>query len=315
MYNKIRALDGGVKRVVMSQVVKVLSTDNIPAENGWLSRQSAVVIAVGDEVSNADVVLDTDDKLPTLLQRIHQFPRSSLVLVQALRAIEQLPVNDALMVESFCYATLQAGSEHQQWLLKQVRKPTLIKGEGFACHVDREGDELIVQLDRPQFRNAITVEMRDALMLVLDILEGDASISTLKLSGRGPCFSVGGALEEFGLSTDVAEAHWVRSIHSAAVRLAAFSGRVHTHVHGACIGSGIELPAFSGRLVASPRSFFQLPELNLGLIPGAGGCVSISRRIGRQRLAWWVLSGKKINAQTALTWGLVDAIEERQADR
>lgn len=299
----------------MSQMVKVLSADDIPAENGWLSRQSAVVIALGGEVSNADVLLDTDDKLPALLQRINQYPRSSLVLVQALRAIDYLPVNDALMVESFCYATLQAGSEHQQWLLKQHRKPTLLQGEGFACEVDRQGDKLIVRLNRPQFRNAISVEMRDALMVALDMIEGDASISTLELSGRGPCFSVGGALEEFGLSTDVTEAHWVRSTHSVAVRLAALSDRVHTHVHGACIGSGIELPAFSGRLTASSKSFFQLPELNLGLIPGAGGCVSISRRIGRQRLAWWVLSGKKINAQTALTWGLLDAIDETRADR
>lgn len=46
----------------------------------------------------------------------------------------------------------------------------------------------------------------------------------------------------------------------------------------------------------------------MGLIPGAGGCVSISRRIGRQRTALWVLSGQRINAATALEWGLVDAL-------
>jgi len=48
----------------------------------------------------------------------------------------------------------------------------------------------------------------------------------------------------------------------------------------------------------------------MGLIPGAGGCVSVPRRIGRQRAAFMMLSGRRINAATALEWGLVDAIED-----
>jgi enoyl-CoA hydratase/carnithine racemase len=76
------------------------------------------------------------------------------------------------------------------------------------------------------------------------------------------------------------------------------------------LGSGIELPAFAHHVSAAPKSFFQLPELNFGLIPGAGGCASISRRIGRQHTAWMVLSGKKINARQALAWGLIDEIRD-----
>ncbi len=52
-----------------------------------------------------------------------------------------------------------------------------------------------------------------------------------------------------------------------------------------------------------------LPELGLGLIPGAGGTVSVTRRIGRWRTAYLVLSGRTIDADTALDWGLIDAIE------
>ncbi|HQZ02024.1 MAG TPA: enoyl-CoA hydratase/isomerase family protein, partial [Thauera sp.] len=59
---------------------------------------------------------------------------------------------------------------------------------------------------------------------------------------------------------------------------------------------------------ASPTSFFQLPEIRFGLIPGAGGCVSIPRRIGRQRTAYLALSARRINAATALEWGLIDEI-------
>ncbi|CNJ87542.1 enoyl-CoA hydratase%2C EchA8_4 [Mycobacterium tuberculosis] len=53
---------------------------------------------------------------------------------------------------------------------------------------------------------------------------------------------------------------------------------------------------------------FGLPELSLGLIPGAGGTVSVTRRIGRWRTAYLVLSGRLIDAATALDWGLVDAV-------
>ena len=61
-------------------------------------------------------------------------------------------------------------------------------------------------------------------------------------------------------------------------------------------------------MVARPDASFWLPELSLGLVPGAGGTVSLPRRIGRQRTAWLALSGRAIDAQTALDWGLVDEL-------
>ncbi len=84
--------------------------------------------------------------------------------------------------------------------------------------------------------------------------------------------------------------------------------RVTVELHGACFGSGIELPAFAGRVVAAPDTTIALPELALGLIPGAGGTYSLPRRIGRQRTAWLALSGRPIDAHTALGWGLVDEV-------
>ena len=61
-------------------------------------------------------------------------------------------------------------------------------------------------------------------------------------------------------------------------------------------------------VVADSNTFFQLPEIKLGLLPGAGGTVSILRRIGRHRTAYLALSARRINAATALEWGLVDEI-------
>ena len=79
-------------------------------------------------------------------------------------------------------------------------------------------------------------------------------------------------------------------------------------MHGQVLGSGMEMAAFCGWVEAHPDSVIGLPELSLGLIPGAGGTVSITRRVGRWRTAYLVLSGHTINAATALKWGLVDAV-------
>jgi enoyl-CoA hydratase/carnithine racemase len=80
------------------------------------------------------------------------------------------------------------------------------------------------------------------------------------------------------------------------------------HIQGGCTGSGLELAAFAGRLTCAPDAWFHLPETGMGILPGFGGCVSLPRRIGRHRAAALILSGKRINAQLALNWGLVDAI-------
>jgi enoyl-CoA hydratase/carnithine racemase len=83
---------------------------------------------------------------------------------------------------------------------------------------------------------------------------------------------------------------------------------MEAHVHGPCAGSGVELPAFAARVVARPDFSATLPEVGLGLIPGAGGTASITARVGRHRMALLALSGARIDAATALAWGLVDAV-------
>jgi len=86
------------------------------------------------------------------------------------------------------------------------------------------------------------------------------------------------------------------------------SASVVVEVKGACIGAGIELPAFAGRIEAAADAIFQLPEVSMGLVPGAGGTVSLPRRIGCHRSAWLALTGQAIDASTALSWGLIDEV-------
>jgi enoyl-CoA hydratase/carnithine racemase len=174
--------------------------------------------------------------------------------------------------------------------------------------VERAGHALRLTLDRPERRNAYSAELRDALCEALVLAVRDPSIEAIRLEGAGPCFSAGGDLGEFGLHPDPATAHAIRTTRSAARWLALLAPRVDAVVHGACIGAGIELPAYAARVTAREDAFFALPEIGMGLVPGAGGTVSLPARIGRQRTAWLALTGASIDAPTALAWGLVDRV-------
>ena len=74
------------------------------------------------------------------------------------------------------------------------------------------------------------------------------------------------------------------------------------------MGAGCELAAFAGNVVAAADATFSLPELGMGLVPGAGGTVSVTRRIGRHRAARFAITGDRIDAPTAQRWGLVDEL-------
>jgi enoyl-CoA hydratase/carnithine racemase len=258
-----------------------------------------------------DVVLADGDGPGTLIDNIRANPVAAAVLVQLLRATESLPLADALVAESLAYSTLQSGPEFRRWLeANRAPAPAVHSDDGPAVLIERQDDTLTLELNRPSNRNGMTVEMRDALIEALQLALSDDSIHQVRIHGRGKCFSTGGDLTEFGTAPDPATAHLVRSLALPGRLLAACAGRVEARLHGACLGSGIEFPAFAGRVVAKSNTHFQLPELKFGLIPGAGGCVSIARRIGRQNTAWLVLSGERIRATQALDWGLVDAIDD-----
>ena len=209
-----------------------------------------------------------------------------------------------------------------------------------VLRVWREGACLYLRLHRPERRNAVNAALRDALCEALALALRDATLAEVELSGAGPSFCSGGDLDEFGTLPDPAHAHAIRSTRSAALLLAACNTsrarrrgvfaaamrsaqrdassrarrntagpRVTARVHGACVGAGVELAAFCSRVRARADAFFALPELNMGLVPGAGGTASLPRRIGRQRTAWMALTCARVDAPTARAWGLVDDIE------
>jgi hypothetical protein len=280
----------------------------------WLSDQPCPVLGIGDGanavLAACDVALTSVAEALPLIANIERAPIAAMTLVQVLRATPLLPLAQGLLVESLAYATLQAGPEFRRWLAQPRAAPATPATDGPAVLIDRAGAELAIRLNRPARRNALSVEVRDALVEALQLVAADPSIELARLSGNGDCFSIGGDLEEFGSVADAATGHAIRSLRLPAAALIACAGRIECRLHSACIGAGVEIPVFAHRVVAARDAFFQLPELRFGLIPGAGGTVSLPRRIGRQRTAWLALSARKINAVKALEWGLVDAIAD-----
>ncbi|MFS1523136.1 enoyl-CoA hydratase/isomerase family protein [Microbulbifer sp. 2304DJ12-6] len=295
----------------------IIPACEIPKVEGWLGQQAEPVIALSEQginytheqINNADVIVTDLPAAQQLAGKINQAPIPALLLVQVLRVTEGMSIAQSLLIESLAYSTLQSGCDYQNWLAERSEPPKKITdSKGEPILLERRNDIVYAKLNRPEFHNALTVELRDALLEVLTLLEVDTSIIRLEMCGLGQCFSIGGALKEFGLAGDPAAAHSIRCKTNPAYLFARNSHRIHCHLHGACIGSGIELPAFSCHLTANTKTFFQLPELRFGLMPGAGGCISIARRIGRHRTALLALSGKKINTKKALEWGLIDSI-------
>jgi Enoyl-CoA hydratase/isomerase len=234
-------------------------------------------------------------------------PQAAVVLGQVLRAAETLPVPAALDVESFAYSTLLGGAEFRRWLDGRGERPL----PGPATEpvlASRDGDRLTVTLNRPERRNAYGRQLRDALADALRIALLDPSVGRVVLDGTGPSFCSGGDLAEFGTTPDLTTAHFVRTQAGAGLLVSAVRDRIEVHVHGPCVGAGVELPAFAGTVIAAEGTTFRLPEVGMGLIPGAGGTVSIPRRVGRWRTCYLALTGSPLDTTTALAWGLIDQV-------
>jgi hypothetical protein len=242
---------------------------------------------------------DPDD----VLSAASRAPRAALTLGRLLRQCADLDVRDALAAESAAYSTLLAGPERAALLPRRTLHPD----EGPRVRIESRGDELRIILCRPDRLNRVDARLRDELCDALSLAVADPD-RQVTLAADGADWSTGGDLEEFGSLPDPATAHVVRQARSVGWLIHLLGDRIRVDLHGRCIGSGIEMPAFAGRVTARRDLRASLPELGLGLVPGAGGTVSLTRRIGRWRTCWLVLSGQPLDAGTALAWGLVDEV-------
>ena len=252
---------------------------------------------------------DVDEALEALRAAVRRQPVAALAAAQVTRMTLKLSFDEALALESTAYSMLLATGGFRSWRMATPRRERP-EPDAPRVLVEAADDAIAIRLNRPIRRNAFDAAMRDALCEALSFALEHPDAPPVVLSGEGPAFSAGGDLDEFGAAEDVGWAHLIRTVRSPAALAHLLGKRLTARLHGACVGAGIEVPAAAGRVVARPGSFFRLPEVSMGLIPGAGGTASIPRRIGRHRACYMALSGADIDLATALDWGLVDAVDD-----
>ena len=249
-------------------------------------------------------VPDIDLALSSITRTCREAPMAACAMAQLLRLNEHLSTAEATLTESLAYSMLLAGPEFAAWLA--ARPPMTYRPADQPVEVGTDGDVVTITLNRPHVRNAYDAATRDRLVDVLRPLAALPTPPPVRLGGNGPSFCSGGDLSQFGTAADPVTAHRVRTSRLPGLLLRAVGATAW--VHGTCVGAGIELPAFCPLVVAAPGTTFRLPEVPMGLVPGAGGTASILARIGRHRTAFLALSASEVGADDALGWGLVDAV-------
>ncbi len=252
-------------------------------------------------------VVDIDAALGRIAETVGRTPVASMVAAQVVRVGEGRSFAQALILESLAYSALLGGTEFRRWRT-ETPKSARVDEDGPPVHTERAGDILRIVLTRPKKRNALSAAMRDGLCHALGLAALDPSIERVELSGEGQNFCAGGDFQEFGSSGDLAAAHILRMAASAAHAAHSVRDRLRVIGHGACVGGGLEIAAAAGDFRARPGTLMWLPEVTMGLVPGAGGTVTVPRRIGRQRALYMMLTAARIDVETALDWGLIDGV-------
>jgi enoyl-CoA hydratase/carnithine racemase len=274
------------------------------------------VVSVADVPGPGPASTDLEAAVGRLRDAVERSPRAAIACGQLVRQTAALGTGEGLAAEAAAYSLLLGGPEFARWLGERgaarpaPARPAGRKAPAEPVLVTRDGGRLSIVLNVPERRNAFSAEVREALLDAVLLAEADETIESVTLSGAGPAFCSGGDLDEFGTATDLVAAFLVRLSRAPWRVIERIAPKVTVFAHGGCVGAGTEITAYAGRVVATPDAFFALPEVRMGLVPGAGGSVSVVRRIGRWRAAWLMLTGERLPAATALRWGLVDEIAQ-----
>lgn len=171
-----------------------------------------------------------------------------------------------------------------------------------------------VTMDRPEVLNAMDRRMHEELAEIWDDIEADNNIRAVVLTGAGTrAFTVGQDLKERAQLSDAGmKASTIGSRdqpgHPRLTDRFTLSKPVVAKVHGYALGGGFELVLACDIVIASENATFGLPEVQLGLIPGAGGVFRLPRQLPQKVAMGYLLTGRRMNAATALHYGLVNEV-------
>ncbi len=172
--------------------------------------------------------------------------------------------------------------------------------------VQRMESVALATLNRPEALNALSPQMLAALSEALELLDGEAQIRVIVLTGGQRAFAAGADIRELASARpmDIVKmntlANWQRIRQVNKPLIAAVSGYAY--------GGGCELALACDLIVAAENALFALPEVKLGVMPGAGGTQRLAKAIGPYRAMEMILTGEPISAQEAYRFGLVNRV-------
>lgn len=161
---------------------------------------------------------------------------------------------------------------------------------------------ILIELNRPEKRNALNNATLQEIADYLQQLEVDSSVKAVVITGNSQCFAAGADLNELSkldvvsIQQDLRPQLWKR--------IDEFSKPLIMAINGYAFGAGFELALHGDIVLAGENAQFALPEIGLGMLPGAGGTQRLARLVGQQLTMRWAMTGEMISAQTALQHGI-----------
>ena len=170
---------------------------------------------------------------------------------------------------------------------------------------DRDGDVLVLVIQNPPV-NALSHGVRQSLATALDAARSDPEIRAIVIRGDGKAFSAGADIAEFG------KPGMAPNLGTLCLTIENFPKPVIAALHGVALGGGLEIALAAHYRIANQAAMLGLPEVNLGLLPGAGGTQRLPRLVGAEAALRLILVGAPITAAEALSLGLIDRVVDEK---
>src|SRR3954447_12436905 len=169
-----------------------------------------------------------------------------------------------------------------------------------------EGPIAIVQLNRPEVLNALNMRLMDEVIAALDHLEADPDTRCVIITGNERAFAAGADIKEMAEASSIDML--VRDQFARWDRIRRFKKPLIAAVSGFALGGGNELAMLCDMIVASETAQFGQPEINIGVMPGAGGTQRLTRAVGKATAMEVILAGRMLTAREAMQFGLVNRV-------
>jgi len=165
---------------------------------------------------------------------------------------------------------------------------------------------VLIELNRPEKRNALNNATLQEIAACLQDLETDAAVKAVVITGNTQCFAAGADLNELAQLDVVSIQQDQRPLLWK--KIDEFSKPLIMAVNGYAFGAGFELALHGDMILTGDNAQFALPEIGLGMLPGAGGTQRLARLVGQQLTMRWAMTGEMISAQAALQHGMSSQI-------